>query len=251
MPYQEGQNRPKVAPRRPKAAKDSRKAAKDDPEVANDAPNATSKPPKTPKRPPEPRSCSHSGLHLPTQTHEICGFTYGKRMIPKSRLFRLRGPQMKPRASKKRFKSLTKHPKGSQKGPPRRPNDPTGRPKGARRMPIGDFLEPQGPQMPPKVVPKAAEGRPRALESAKGPILDDFCLLLGTQTVPNASPQSFKNPSGALSSFWRARSTTQRTHRTLGGGGVAQPLSISGFTLRKRGFAVNHPFSNNPPKNAL
>ena len=61
-------------------------------------------------------------------------------------------------------------------------------------MPIGDFLEPQGPQMPPKVVPKAAEGRPRALESAKGPILDDFCLLFGTQTVPNASPKASKIP---------------------------------------------------------
>ena len=115
-------------------------------------------------------------------------------MIPKSRIFRLRGPQMKPRASKKLLKSLPKHPKGSQKGPPRRPNDPTGRPKGARRMPIGDFLEPQGPQMPPKVVPKAAEGRPRALESAKGPILDDFCLLFGTQTMPNASPKASKIP---------------------------------------------------------
>ena len=68
-------------------------------------------------------------------------------------------------------------------------------------MPIGDFLEPQGPQMLLKVVPKAAEGRPRALESAKGPILGDFCLLFGTQTMPNASPQSCRNPSGALSSF--------------------------------------------------
>ena len=61
-------------------------------------------------------------------------------------------------------------------------------------MPIGDFLEPQGPQMPPKVVPKAAEGRPRALESAKGPIWDEFCLLFGTQTMPNASPKASKIP---------------------------------------------------------
>ena len=143
---------------------------------------------------------------------------------------------MKPRASKKLLKSLPKHPKGSQKGPQRRPKDPTGRPKGARRMPIGDFLEPQGPQMPPKVVPKTAQGRPRALESAKGPILDDFCPLFCTQTMPNASPQSCKNPSRALSSFWRARSTTQRTHRTSGGGGVAQPLSISSFPKENVGL---------------
>ena len=103
--YPQGQHRPKVAPGRPKAAKDGPKAAKDDPEVANDARNATSKPPKTPKRPPEPRSCSHSGLHLPTQTHEICGFTCGKRMIPKCCLFRVRSPQMRPLASKKLLKS--------------------------------------------------------------------------------------------------------------------------------------------------
>ena len=59
--------------------------------------------------------------------------------------------------------------------------------------------------------------------------MDDFCRLFGTQTVPNASPQSLKNPSGALSSFWRARSTTQRTHRTSGGDGVPPALSILVF----------------------
>ena len=187
-----GIRRPKAAPRRPKAAKDDPKAAKDDPEVAKDAPNATSKPPKTPQRSPEPRSCSHSGLHLPTQTHEICGFTKGKRMIPKSRLFRLRGAQMKPRASKKLPKSHPKHPKGSQKGPPRRPDDPTGRPKGAQRMPKGDFLEPQRPQMPPKVVPKAAQGRPRAPESAKGPILDDFAYFLAPKQCKQPPPKPHK-----------------------------------------------------------
>ena len=115
-------------------------------------------------------------------------------MIPKSRLFRLRGPQMQPRAFKKLPKSHPKHPKGSQKGPPRRPDDPTGRPKGAQRMPVGDFWEPQRPQMPPKVVPKAAQGRPRAPVSAKGPVWDDFCRLFGTQTMPTASSKSFKIP---------------------------------------------------------
>jgi len=92
-----------------------------------------------------------------------------------------------PQIHQKQPQSHPKHPRGSQKGPQRRPNDPTGRPKGAQRMPKGDFLEPKRPQMPPKVVPKAAQGRPRAPESAKGPILDDFCLLFGTQTMPTAS----------------------------------------------------------------
>ena len=75
FPYQEGPNRHKITQSRPKAAKDSRKAAKDDPGVAKDAPNVTNKPPKTSQRSPETRSCSHSDLLLPTQTHEISGFT--------------------------------------------------------------------------------------------------------------------------------------------------------------------------------
>ena len=128
--YQADKIGPKSAQDGLKAAENCRKAAQDDAEVANDAPNATSKPPKTPKRPLEPRSCSHSGLPLPTQTHEICGFTYGKRMIPKSRLFRLRGPQMKPRASKKLLKSLPKEAK-------RDPQDAQMTPRAAQREPEG------------------------------------------------------------------------------------------------------------------
>ena len=85
----------------------------------------------------------HFGLHLAAQTHEIHGFTYGKRTTPKNVIFHVFLSQGAQNRAKKRPKTTKKPPKAAQRSP-----------KTSQR-------EPKGPPKPPKGIPKAPQRSPK------------------------------------------------------------------------------------------
>ena len=85
----------------------------------------------------------HVCLLLAAQTHEIHGFTQGKRTTPKNHIFHVFLSQGAQNRAKKRPKTTKKPPKAAQRSP-----------KTSQR-------EPKGPPKPPKGTPKAPQRSPK------------------------------------------------------------------------------------------